>query len=90
MTRTTGLPHNERETQEALKQRRINMVDLKQLQVQYVINTVGEKTAVLLPIREFQELIEDLEDLAAVAERREEPTISHDQLVAELKRDGLL
>ena len=66
------------------------MVDLKQLQVHYVINTAGEKIAVILPIREFQELIEDLEDLAAVAERREEPTISHDQLVAELKRDGLL
>jgi hypothetical protein len=66
------------------------MVDLKQIAVQYVTNQSGEKTAVILPITEFQELIEDLEDLAAVAERREEPTISHEDLIVELKRDGLI
>lgn len=68
------------------------MLDLKKLEseVQYVTNTDGEKTAVIVPIAEFEELLEDVEDLAAVAERREEPTISHDELVAELKRDGLI
>jgi hypothetical protein len=49
-----------------------------------------DKTAVILSIEEFQELMEDIEDLAAVAGRREEPTISHEQLLAELKEDGLL
>ena len=43
-----------------------------------------------MPIAEFEELLEDIEDLAAVAERREEPTLSHSDLLAELKRDGLL
>lgn len=66
------------------------MLDLKQLEVQYVTNQTGEKTAVILPIAEFQELMEDIEDLAAVAERREEPTISHEDLMVELKRDGLI
>ncbi len=66
------------------------MLDLKQLEVQYVTNHNGEKTAVILPIAEFQELIEDIEDLAAVAERREEPTVSHEDLIVELKRDGLI
>lgn len=66
------------------------MLDLKQLEVQYVTNQTGEKTAVILPIAEFQELIEDIEDLAAVAERREEPTVSHEDLIVELKRDGLI
>lgn len=66
------------------------MLDLKQLEVQYVTNETGEKTAVILPIAEFNELIEDIEDLAAVAERREEPTISHEDLIVELKRDGLI
>ena len=47
-------------------------------------NKAGDKTAVILPIDDFQELMEDIEDLAAVAERREEPTISHEQLLAEL------
>jgi hypothetical protein len=45
---------------------------------------------VILPIGEFQELLEDIEDLAMVAERRKEPTISHEQLITELKRDGII
>jgi hypothetical protein len=45
---------------------------------------------VILAIDEFQELMEDIEDLAAVAERRDEPTIPHEQLLVELKEDGLL
>ena len=68
------------------------MLDLKKLesQVQYITNPDGEKTAVVMPIEDFKELLEDIEDLAAVAERRDEPTISHDELLAELKRDGLI
>ena len=66
------------------------MLDMKQLEVQYVTNQIGEKTAVIMPIAEFHELMEDIEDLAAVAERREEPTISHEDLLVELKRDGLI
>lgn len=68
------------------------MLDLKKLEsaVQYITNTDGEKTAVILPIEEFRELLEDIEDLAAVAERRDEPTIPHDEVIARLKRDGLI
>ena len=66
------------------------MLDVKQLELKYVTNKEGDKTAVILPIDDFQELMEDIEDLAAVAERREEPTISHEQLLAELKKDGLI
>ena len=68
------------------------MLDLKKLEaeVQYVTNQDGEKTAVIVPFGEFQDLLEDIEDLAAVAERRDEPTIPHDELLAELKRDGLV
>ena len=69
---------------------RIDMLDIKQLEVQYVTNQTGVKTAVLMPIAEFEELMEDIEDLAAVAERREEPTVSHEDLLVELKRDGLI
>ncbi len=66
------------------------MLSLKEIELHYVTNEAGEKTAVLLPIREFQELMEDIEDLAAIAERRQEPTVSHEKLLAELKRDGLV
>lgn len=66
------------------------MLNVKRLTRQYVTNEAGDKTAVIVPIEEFQELMEDIEDLATIAERREEPTISHEQLLAELKQDGLL
>jgi PHD/YefM family antitoxin component YafN of YafNO toxin-antitoxin module len=66
------------------------MLDAKRLARQYVTNEAGDKTAVIVPIEDFRELMEDIEDLATIAERREEPTISHEQLLAELKRDGLI
>ena len=44
----------------------------------------------MLPISDYEKLLEDLDDLAVVAERRDEPTIPHEQFVSELKRDGLL
>lgn len=66
------------------------MLDVKQLEIRYVTNKAGDRTAVILSIEEFQELMEDIEDLAAIAERREEPTIPHKQLLVELKEDGLL
>ena len=65
------------------------MPKLKELSVQYITNELGEKTAVILSMEQFLELIEDIEDLATVAERRDEPAISHEELLAELKRDGI-
>lgn len=58
--------------------------------VQVVVDQNGEKTAVLLPIRKYERMLEDLEDLQVIAERKHEPTISLKQLVARLKRNGLL
>lgn len=58
--------------------------------LQFLTNAAGEKTAVVLPIAEYEELIEDLHDLAVIAERRGEPTVSLEQAIAELTRDGLL
>lgn len=48
------------------------------------------KEGVILSIEDFEELMEDLEDLAILAERREEPTIPHEDIVADLKRNGYL
>lgn len=66
------------------------MRKVSDLHPQYITDGKGNKKSVILPLPEFEELIEDIEDLAKVAERREEPTISHEALVARLKRDGLL
>ena len=53
---------------------------MKKFQEQYIIDEKGQKTAVILPVKEYEELLEDLHDLAIIAERRDEPTISHEEL----------
>ncbi len=57
---------------------------------EYITDSKGNRKAVVLSIEEYQQLLEDLEDLAVAAERRDTPTIGHDQVITELKRDGLL
>ena len=66
------------------------MLDYKDFKLQYITDKSGEQTAVILPIEVFRELLEDLEDLGAIAERRDDPTISHEELVSELKKNGLI
>ena len=63
---------------------------MQKLSPQYITDKQGKKTAVILPIEEYNALFEDLRDLAAIAERRDEPSIPHEQVVAELKKDGYL
>ncbi len=60
------------------------------LNPEYIIDVNGDKKAVVLSIEEYEELIEDLRDLAVLAERREEPVIPHADVVAELKQHGYL
>ena len=52
------------------------MLDLNELIAEYVMDENGEHTAVIIPIGRFRELLEDIENLAAVAERRAEPTLT--------------
>jgi PHD/YefM family antitoxin component YafN of YafNO toxin-antitoxin module len=47
---------------------------------QYVVDENRNKVAVILPLTEYQHLKEDLHDLAMVAERRDEGTISLTEL----------
>ena len=56
----------------------------------YIVDDTGKKTAVVLSLEEYEELIEDIHDLAVIAERRDEPTISFDELKKRLKTDGLI
>lgn len=59
-------------------------------QPQFITNANGDKTAVILSMADYQELMEDLEDLAAIAETREEETIPWEQVKKDLAADGLL
>jgi len=60
------------------------------IQEQYIINEDGEKTGVILPIEEYEELLEDLHDLAVIAERRNESVITFDEIKERLRKNGLL
>ena len=57
---------------------------------QYVIDEKGQKTAVIIPVEDYEEHLEDIHDLAIIAERRDEPTIAFEELKKKLKKDGLL
>jgi len=39
-------------------------------QEQYITDTKGRKTGVILPLKRYQQLMQDINDLAVVAERR--------------------
>ncbi|CAM3874241.1 hypothetical protein [Deinococcus frigens] len=51
---------------------------------QYLTDAQGKKVAVLLPIEEYEQLLEDLYDGRAVRERRGEPTISLEEMKSRL------
>ncbi len=46
--------------------------------LRYLTDERGNRTAVVLPIADYEKLLEDLGDLAVVAERRDDPVISHE------------
>lgn len=64
----------------------------KRVSHQFVTNQKGERTAVIIPIDEFENLLEDIQDLITitVAERRNEMTVDHKEVKTRLKADGYL
>jgi PHD/YefM family antitoxin component YafN of YafNO toxin-antitoxin module len=55
---------------------------------QYVVDSKGKKTGVILSLKKYEKLQEDLHDLAVIAERRDEQPISLEELKRRLKKDG--
>jgi len=60
------------------------------LHPQYITNDNGEKMSVILSMQEFENILEDFEDLAMVAERKDEKLTSHQDVLRELKQDGVI
>lgn len=46
----------------------------------YLVDAKGKRTAVVLPLPTYERLLEDLHDLAVVAERRTEKPISASEM----------
>lgn len=57
---------------------------------QYIIDSEGNKTGVILSMDAYQKLLEDMHDLAVIAERRDEEPISLEEMKQLLAEDGLL
>lgn len=58
--------------------------------VQYITDAQGHKTAVILPIDEFEEMLEDLHFGEAARESLDEPTRDFDDLLKEMRSAGEL
>jgi hypothetical protein len=56
----------------------------------FVMDAKGKKKGVILTLGQYRRLMEDLHDLAIVAERREEEGISLHEMKHRLMNDGLL
>lgn len=60
------------------------------LHPQYITNNNGEKTSVIISIEEYENMLEDFEDLVTVAQRKDEESISSEDFLKELEKDGLI
>ncbi len=60
------------------------------MNTQFITDDHGDKLAVIIPICDYHELMEDVSDLASVAERRDEETVSLSDVKKRLIADGLL
>lgn len=60
------------------------------MDTKYIVDESGTKKAVILPLEEYEELLEDIHDLTVIAERKDEPTLSFDELKKKLRADGLI
>lgn len=63
---------------------------MEMVQEQYVVDAKGKKLSVILSLERYERLMEDLHDLAVVAERRDEQPISFEEMKRRLKKDGIL
>lgn len=56
---------------------------------EYIVKN-GKATSVILPLADYEELLEDLQDLAVMARRKNEPLIPLAEVRRRLKKNGAL
>jgi hypothetical protein len=56
-------------------------------QPQFITDADGEKISVILPLADYQELLDDLEDLADIAERKDEATVPFEIVLKDIGYD---
>lgn len=56
--------------------------------VQYITDANGERTAVILPLEEYEELLEDLHVSRVASETKDEPCRPLSEVVEEMRNAG--
>ena len=57
--------------------------------IRFLVDEKGRKKSVVLPMKEYQALVEDLADMAVIAERNDDPTQSLDLVRKNLEEKWL-
>lgn len=57
---------------------------------QFIVNGKGEKTAIILDIREYETLVEDLHDLRIFEKRKNDPVVPFDEFDKKMRANGKL
>ena len=58
--------------------------------VKYITDEDGNKTSVVLPVETYEGLLEDINDLVSIVERKDEESVPLDEVINNLKADDLL
>ncbi len=56
--------------------------------VQYITDANGERTAIILPLDEYQELLEDMHVIRVAEETKDDPVRPLSEVVEELRNAG--
>jgi hypothetical protein len=57
---------------------------------EYIVDKKGQKKSVILDIKEYEELLEDIESLALIADTQNEPKKSFEEIKKRLEASGRL
>lgn len=63
---------------------------METLSEKFITDANGKKISVILSFKKYKKLMEDIHDLAVIAERRSEKSVSLDEMKKNLKKDGLI
>ncbi len=66
------------------------MYKAKKIKPKFITDKDGNKVEVILPIEVYKQLLEDIEDLAVRADRIDDGIITHEELLEDLKADGII
>ncbi len=66
------------------------MLKMRKLNEEYIIDKKGNKKSVIIPLERYMELLEDMNDLAIIAERKSEKEISTEEVKKRLKQNGII